>query len=166
MRHGNPVSQRLLGQSQAGNLRRPHHRRTALQFARQIRQRHGLAQFHQAHQARERDRKARYFLRYGAHRGPRKIERFPSRPLARRWPRTDWVTFLHELGRVALCPGGKIKGRRLRRISLAVSATTATSVTTENRWRAVAGEKIGSCDLFIADDTLVLPRRLSSFGVL
>ena len=64
----------------------------------------------------ERDGKARYFLRNGAHRGPRKIERFASRPPVRRWPRPDWSTFLHELGRVALCSGGKIKGRRLRRI--------------------------------------------------
>src|SRR5258705_9154605 len=140
MRHGNAVSQRVLGQSQAGNLRRPHHRRTALQFARQIRQRHGLAQFHQTDQVNERNGKARYFLRNGAHRGPWEIERLASRPPVRRWPRSDWSTFLRELGCVALCSGGKIKGRGLRRISVAVSATAA------NGWRTTAGEKVSSRD--------------------
>src|SRR6266550_475226 len=153
MRNGNAFSQRILGQSQAGNLRRSHHRRTALQFAGQIRQRHGLAQLHEAYQVRERHRKARYFLRNGAHRGPRKIERFASWPPVRRWPRPDWSTFLRELDRVALCSGGKIKGRRLRRISVAVSATAA------NGWRTTAGEKVNSPGLFIAD-TILRPRRL------
>src|SRR5438552_6661103 len=153
MRNGNAFSQRILGQPQAGNLRRPHHRRTALQFTGQIRQRHGLAQFHQAYQARERDRKARYFLRYGAHRSPRKIERFASRPPVRRWPRPERSTFLREFHRVALCPGGKIKGRGLRRISVAVSATAA------NGWRTTAGEKISSPGLSIAD-TILRPSRL------
>ncbi len=89
-----------------------------------------------------------------------KIERFASRPPVRRWPRADWSTFLRELGRVALCSGGKIKGRRLRRISVAVSATAA------NGWRTTAGEKVSSRGLFIADDTILRPRRLSSVGVL
>src|SRR5206468_10406462 len=140
--------------------RRPHHRRTALQFAGQIRQRHGLAQFHQTDQVRERNRKARYFLRYGAHGGSCDIERFPSRPPVRRWPRPDRSTFLRELHRVALCSGGKIKGRGLRRISLAVSATAA------NGWRTTAGEKVSSRGLFIADDTILRPRHLLSVGVL
>ena len=89
-----------------------------------------------------------------------KIERFASRPPVRRWPRPDWSTFLRELGRVALCSGGKIKGRRLRRISVAVSATAA------NGWRTTAGEKVSSCGLFIADDTILRPRRLLPVGVL
>src|SRR5205809_4399339 len=138
MRHGDAFSQRILGQPQAGNLRRPHHGRTALQFTGQIRQRYGLAQFHEADQVRERDRKARYFLRNGAHRGPRKIERFTSWPPVRRWPRPDRSTFLCEFDRVALYSGGKIKGRGLRRISVAVSATAA------NGWRTTAGEKVSS----------------------
>src|SRR5437867_2850179 len=149
MRNGNPFSQRILGQSQARNLRRPHHRRTALQFAGQIRQRHGLAQLHETDQVRERNGKAGYFLRYGAHRGPREIERFASRPPVRRWPRPDWSTFLRELHRVALCSGGKIKGRGLRRISVAVSATAA------NGWRTTAGEKVIAAALFTAHDTIV-----------
>src|SRR6266700_2243933 len=160
MRNGNAFSQRILGQSQAGNLRRPHHRRTALQFAGQIRQRHGLAQLHEAYQVRERDRKARYFLRNGAHRGPRKIERFASWPPVRRWPRPDRSTFLRELYRIALCSGGKIKGRGLRRISVAVPATAA------HGWRTTAGEKVSSRSLFIADDTILRPRRLLPLGVL
>src|SRR5260370_10257062 len=160
MRHGNSVSQRVLGQSQAGNFRRPHYRRTALQFARQIRQRHGLAQLHETDQVNERNGKARYFLRNGAHRGSCKIERFASRPPLRRWPGADWSTFLRELGCVALCSSGKIKGRRLQRISVAVSATAA------NEWRTTSCEKVSSLTLFIAYDTIRYPRHLLPFGVL
>ena len=110
----------------------------------------------------ERNGKARYFLRNGAHRGSCEIERFASRPPVRRWPRADRSTFLRELGCVALCSGGKIKGRRLRRICLAVSATAAAA----NGWRTTAGEKVSSRGLFIADDTILRPRRLLPVGVL
>ncbi len=112
-----------------------HHRRAALQFARQIRQRHGLAQFHETDQVSERNGKARYFLRNGAHRGSCEIERFASRPPVRRWPRADRSTFLRELGRVALCSSGKIEGRRLRRISVAVSAKRSSKRVVNNRRR-------------------------------
>src|SRR5262245_1100725 len=159
MRHGNPVSQCLLGQSQAGNLRRYHHGRAAFQFARQIRQRHGLAELHQTDQVRERNGKAGYFLRNGADRGSWEIERFAPRPLVRRWPRADRSTLLHKLGGVALCSGGKTKGRRLRRICLAVSATAKA-----NGWGTTAGEKVSSHSWFFADKQS--PRRSFSAGVL
>src|SRR5215471_2823827 len=133
MRHRDAVSQRLLGQSQAWNLRGHHYGRTTLQFAGQIRQRYGLAQLHQTDQVGERKGKARYVLRNGAHRGSWKIKRFASRPPFRRWARPDRSTVLHKLGSITLCSGGKIEGRRLRQVCLAFSATTERADISKRR---------------------------------
>src|SRR2546430_1459982 len=69
-------------------------------LAGQIRQRHGLAQFYEADQVRERNGKARCFLRHGAHRSSRENKRFASWPHFRRWPGSDRSAFLRQFRRV------------------------------------------------------------------
>src|SRR5262249_48254075 len=107
----------------------------------------------QADQARQRDGKTRYLFRNAAHRGPGKIKRFASRPRLRRRPRTDRSTVLCELRRTSFCSGGEIEGRRLRRISLAVSATRRQesivaffSLRTHNETLSVAAMRVCNLD--------------------
>ena len=57
-------------------------------------------------------------------------------------------------------PAEKLKEEGYGEYAVAVSATAA------NGWRTTAGEKVSNCGLFIADDTILRPRRLLPVGVL
>ncbi len=84
-----------------------------------IRQRHRLAEFHQADRQSARGGEIGSHAWHGTDRGPFEQKRFAPRPCFPRWSGADRSAILHQFGRAAIRSSGKIKGRRLRRLSRA-----------------------------------------------
>ncbi len=117
VRHGTALPQRLLEQPQTRHLRRCHQRQAAVQFDGQVRQRHGLAQFHQAARAR---RTSVRMTAPSAWTAPKSAPRTATLHLGHVFDDgpddKGGLRLLHELGVPALRPRRKAQGGRLRRI--------------------------------------------------
>ena len=113
-RHRAAVHRRVLGQPRAGHLRRRGLGRAAVRLGRQVRQRHRLAELHQADRRRQRRREARLQPSDDPHRGALGARRQPPRPRVQRRPAgRRRAAVLHQLGGAAVHPPRRSRGGRL-----------------------------------------------------
>src|SRR6185369_12520205 len=125
-----PLSERVLGQSCGGNLRRRGLGGAGLNITGQVRLGHRLAQLHQAAGAGEHSNQNRPASFHGTDRGPV----LASWASLRRRPGPDGAAVLHEFRVSQIHPGGPARGRGLRPvfevIQGAATALTGGSSTT------------------------------------
>ena len=95
--HRAALPQRVLQRPPRGHLRRRGLRRASLQFARQVRVRHGLAELHAAPRSDQRAREDRHQPGHGARRGTQPLRGLAPGPRLRRRPRADGPALLHGL---------------------------------------------------------------------